>query len=396
MRKVVWTPPPGLRLNQGRMNHPSFGHPLAQAHTVVTRTPDERQYMHDPVLALLPGGTLIAACTCIVRPQCLGKDDIPGTGTVSILRSRDQGRTWQTVHVQPGAQGAPFFHGGRLYLFSQPNRFDGIWFSASDNEGETWTEPVRVLDGPYWTCLPPAIVRDGTLYWAVSEQFNRIAVTACDLRKGILDPAAWRISPVVEMPLPAELDPGLFPGRIGMRCLEGNVVDVGGHLRILARPILDSQGTANIAAGFAIEDKDGKLDLRFTQFYGLPGGQCKFHIVYDEREKMFWMASNLPTNSQNLLNWSHEHFTYAPGNERRFLFLWYGLDAHNWFPAGCIAAARKTQQSFMYPSLAIDGEDLAILSRTAVDSGHLHDADQVTFHRLENFRRLALDLRPAI
>ena len=68
----------------------------------------------------------------------------------------------------------------------------------------------------------------------------------------------------------------------------------------------------------------------------------------------------------------------------------YSLDALNWIPAGCIAKADKSSQSFMYPVLAIDGDDLVVLARTARDSKDYHDADLATFHRVREFRSLAM------
>ena len=53
-------------------------------------------------------------------------------------------------------------------------------------------------------------------------------------------------------------------------------------------------------------------------------------------------------------------------------------------------------QSFMYPSMVIDGDDIALLSRTGRDSGDYHDADLATFHRVRNFRFLAMDIRPKL
>jgi len=56
----------------------------------------------------------------------------------------------------------------------------------------------------------------------------------------------------------------------------------------------------------------------------------------------------------------------------------------------------KLRQSFMYAAPLIDGDDLLILSRTSRDGRDQHDADLCTFHRLRCFRRLALDLYPAV
>jgi hypothetical protein len=173
------------------------------------------------------------------------------------------------------------------------------------------------------------------------------------------------------------------------------------HLRVLTRCVIDHYGTAGMAAVFDIEENGEKPRLTFTQLYPVPGGQGKFFIVYDERSKLYWMASNLPANTQD--------WVPAPcnlrGNDRRFLMLWYACDALNWFPAGCIARTERLSESFMYPVMLVDGDDLAILARTTKDyqSGRLaaaralngnHDANMMTFHRVRNFRSLAMNIMP--
>ena len=74
--------------------------------------------------------------------------------------------------------------------------------------------------------------------------------------------------------------------------------------------------------------------------------------------------------------------------------LLYGLDGLNWFQAGCVAQAPKISQSFMYAAPVIDGDDLAIVCRSSIAAPHQHDADYATFHRVRDFRRLALNLFP--
>jgi hypothetical protein len=187
-----------------------------------------------------------------------------------------------------------------------------------------------------------------------------------------------------------------------MRCLEGNVVNVGGRLLVIARAVINRYATANMAAVFDVTREGRTLKLTFTQLYPVPGGQCKFHIVWDERSQLFWMASNYPTNSLGL--YSDPELKLPPGKpawqslreDRRLLMLSYSLDALNWLPACSIAKAEKMTQSFMYPSMVIDGDDITLLSRTGRDSGDYHDADLATFHRVRNFRSLAMDIRPKL
>ena len=182
--------------------------------------------------------------------------------------------------------------------------------------------------------------------------------------------------------------------------MEGKVVGVGGKLLVSARAVINRYGTANMGAVFDLSRNGRKLDLTFRQLYPIPGGQCKFHILYDEPSQMFWMASNFPTNSQDLIHATERFPNAYPGGrrsvreDRRIMMLLYSLDALNWFPAGCIAKAEKLNQSFMYPSMVIDGDDVAVLSRTGRDSGDYHDADVATFHRVRNFRSLAMDIFP--
>ena len=89
------------------------------------------------------------------------------------------------------------------------------------------------------------------------------------------------------------------------------------------------------------------------------------------------MTSNLPTK---------------PRDERRILALFYGLDPLCWFQAGIIVKGPSTSYAFNYTTPLIDGDDLLIVSRTSC-ADH-HDNDRVTFHRLRDFRSLAVDLRP--
>ncbi|WP_127583290.1 sialidase family protein [Paenibacillus koleovorans] len=390
---------------------PTMAQPLAQDYSVVARIAADDPpglYFLSNAFTRLPSGTFVAALPRTIRhsPKATGiKLDISdkaSVGGVTVSRSTDSGETWQIVSLVPFPETveiALFAYGNKLYMFIGP-RAEGpgrLLVAVSEDEGASWSVPVEVLNGPHqWYCThqQSMVVRSGRLYWAVSERCRKLAVVSCELEKGALDPEAWRVSDTEEMPIPPELNPGLFQGP-SMRCLEGNVIQIGSRLRVMARAVIDRQGTANMAAVFDLQDEDGKLKLTFTQFYPLPGGQCKFYMVYDEPSRLYWMASNLPANSQNALRLEYdEASTGMPGNDRRFLMLWYACDALNWFPAGCIARAEKLTQSFMYPSLIIDGDHLAVLSRTCLHSGHFHDADLATFHYVRDFRSLAMNIWP--
>ena len=158
--------------------------------------------------------------------------------------------------------------------------------------------------------------------------------------------------------------------------------------------------TSNICAICDLVDDGKKLHLKFTQFSSMPGGQHKFHIIYDDVSRLFWSPVNLATDSQNSQGLAHKlwkmRWHSGMGNERRFLMLYYSLDALNWFQACCIAMSTKPLQSFMYAAPLVDGDDMLILSRTSKNGRNQHDADLITFHRIRDFRSLALNLFPEL
>ena len=377
--------------------------PLAQDYKVVEEVADStRSFFVNPGFAQLPSGSFVGVAARDPRQRPPAGTTGPGSDVV-VSRSGDRGQTWKEVACLPMKElvGTTLFvHERRLYLLIAPKHIPkGVFrVAASDDEGRTWTAPVDVSTGPhswYGGHQQGMVIHDGKLYVAVSEMFKRMAVLSCDLKQGIMRPESWRVSNVSEMPIPAELSAGLFPGE-GLRCLEGNVVLVNGRLRVLARAVIDRNGTSNMAAVFDVKDEAGRLGLDFSQLYPLPGGQCKFFTVFDPESQLFWMASNPVANSQYWVNPELTTQSRLPGNDRRFLMLSYASDGLNWFPAGCIAAAQSLKQSFHYPCMVIDGADLAVLSRTSVNSGDYHDSDLLTFHRVRDFRSLAMDIWPRV
>lgn len=54
----------------------------------------------------------------------------------------------------------------------------------------------------------------------------------------------------------------------------------------------------------------------------------------------------------------------------------------------------KISQSFMNARPVIDGNDLAIIARSSIHAPNQCDADHGTFHRVKNFRSLALKITP--
>ena len=387
------------------MNNPNV-QPLAQDFVVAAQVPDPKLYFfHDPNLTRLDDGTLL-----IAAPQWGRRDKDVGR-SLRILRSDDSGRTWQEMPTLPYEEGRPFVVSGRLLMFVQERTHKDFQIVSSDDRGLTWTDPQTVLEGPIWNISTSQVIRPDALYWAMDYDSTGIdykgkVMVRLDTGMSPLDPEAWSVSNVVGAPeVPDSLTRSLFPvdnrpqvfggWRSPLVWLEPNTVEVAGRIRVFVRPVIDENATANMAA--VLDYDPDTNELSFTQFASWPGGQCKFFIIHDQPQTMYWMFSNLVTNSQDLLGWGERmrdtKYSGGPGNERRWLFLHYSIDCLNWFPAGCVARwPDRVHRSFMYPSAVVDGDDMVVLSRTSRDAENQHDADLCTIHRVRNFRDLAMDL----
>ena len=78
-----------------------------------------------------------------------------------------------------------------------------------------------------------------------------------------------------------------------------------------------------------------------------------------------------------------------PNNERRRLQLHFSKDMVNWCFAGLVAVGPVEKASRHYASMAVDGNDLVVLSRSGDERAKSpHDGNLITFHRIENFRGL--------
>lgn len=379
----------------------SRAEPLAQDYTVVFHNADRERYVEGPGLVRLDDGALIAVVPVVPREEW-SKERRQTQSTTHILKSADGGKTWQALADLPFYSAAPWTHRGSLYLFAnKPGpptaRNEDLLILRSDDGGKTWSEPVTLFKGNYWNCHTAMVQRDDRIYWAIDDlalgSKRGPRLVAGDLTGDVLDPKAWRISEPVRFPGAPE---AMFDPKFAKQSdqyLEPNVIEVNGRLRVLSTVKIKRQTTSNVCAVLDASDDGAKLDLKFTRYNSMPGGNLKFCVLWDDASKLFWATSNLPADSENTINVKQDNFRGSAG-DRRFLMLHYSLDALNWFPAGCIAAAPKISQSFMYARPVIDGEDLAIICRSSVNAPNQHDADYATFHRVRDFRKLAMNLRP--
>ncbi len=387
--------------------------PLAADYTIIHRRENPRTYVEGCGMIVLEDGAILAVVPVVPRGGIPKK----GPTEINFVRSDDGGQTWQKVSQLPYYSAVPFLHDGRLYcfLFSMGTKFrnDDLYLAASDDGGRSWTDPVVIFAGNYWTCQTNMVRRDGRLYWAVDDlrkpdhsRHRSPRGIVGDLAADLLDPASWRMSNFVPFPgVPREFKRSDYDAKrldiwdMPDHWLEADVVEVGGQLRLLATVKSQAQTTPNLCGVCDLEDDGTDLKMAFRQFYPMAGGQLKFAMVRDEPSRMFWATANLVVDPQESQNWFRRaraagRYSGSGGNDRRLLMLMYSIDALNWFQAGCIAQADLLRQSFMYGTPVVAGDDLLVISRTSLEAPDQHDADVATFHRVRNFRSLALNLVP--
>lgn len=309
---------------------------------------------------------------------------------LQFYRSEDRGENWKKLQGGSYFCAGTLFRQGKILYFlgtgpgEMPENCEGFRIIRSEDEGRNWSDPVDLFKGeqPY-QAAGSYVVRDGKLYWCFVRAWNIPSMTATtyviagDLSRDLCDPAAWRISNAVRNP---GAPPHMTVGDGHGNWLEGNVVEVNGKLRVCWRYQINGYATNGIGAICSFEDDGTSLSYKFEQFYPLPGAQNHFHIVHDPVSKLYWMTTNLPTQS--------------PVNERRILSLYCSFDALNWLPATYVIIWPSIRQSSNYCGLLIDGEDLLVAARTSRNGRDCHDNDLTTFHRVKNFRALASPLMP--
>lgn len=391
-----------------------------QDYSVIYRQENNDYYVEGSGMVRLDADTFIAVVPVVPRGgtftgEALKKERVRASVT-NIVKSVDGGKTWETVSALPYYSAAPWVYGETLYLFANKGgyqyRNDDFLLLCSKDAGHSWSEPVTLFEGHFWNAHTAMVIKDEKLYWATDDlsfgphRGPRLVVG--DLTGDIMDAKSWQMSnPVPFLGVPETLvNPQFADFHRRSLYLEPNVILRGGKIQVLATVKPKGQRTTGLCAVFDTERADGEYRLSFSHYHPMPGGQLKFFVTWDEESKLFWAAVNLPVDGEDIYMFDNEFEEksmpdqrggcryFTGGNDRRFLMLMYGADGLNWFQAGCIARADKIWQSFMYPAIVIDGGDLCVIARSSINALNRHDADHATFHRITNFRELAMDLYP--
>jgi len=367
-----------------------------------------KTYLGSPSIVRLPGGDLL------VTHDYFG----PGAartpegewGLTSVYRSSDDGRTWANVnHLMGSFWGGLFLHGGSVYLLGISQEYGSVVIRRSEDGGLTWTHPSERRCGllcrggprrepPNYHCAPvPVLHAGGRLYRAIEDcdpcvwgSGFRCAVISADEDADLLDAGSW----VMSNRLPYE--PAWTPPTWGHvdrpGWLEGNVVqtpsgELWNVLRFNSAPTVDQAAIVKVEEGGAHLTFDPRAG-----FVDFPGGMSKFTIRRDPGTGLYLTLSNNSTDpafatQRNVLS------LHASADLVRWRHVRTLLEDDSGLPWG--ESVRLT--GFQYVDWQFDGEDIIYVVRMAYRGAHnFHDANRVTFHRLEGFRGLLSRCPPAV
>ena len=347
-------------------------------------------YIGSPGIAVLPNGDYIA------------KHDEHGphstensTAVTQIYKSSDRGATWSHLATVKGIYWASIFvHRDVLYLMGTSKYHGDTVISRSKDGGKTWTSPSDkrsglLLDGAMYHCAPvPVVVHQGRIWRAMEDAMGpagrrghfRSFMMSAPVDDDLLSADSWTCSNRLGV------DPNWLGGKF-TGWLEGNaVVTPQGHIVNILR--VDYRPKGGKAAIVEISD-DGKkatfdIDRDFIDF---PGGCKKFTIRHDPISERYWTLSNavLP-----------RHRKYNPERARNAVVLMSSGNLRDWTMHCVVLYHPDTDRhAFQYIDWLFDGDDLIVASRTAYGQGERaafrqHDANHLTFHRIERFRDLTM------
>ncbi len=413
--------------------------PLADKFVKIYESPNPKEvYCYSPGIARCPTGRLIA--TMDLGGPGVGK--LPGIKRKhgrwlwrgKVFSSDDHGKTWVHRVDFPFMHARPFVAGDSVYVLGHMGDLRVI---RSDDAGETWTEAKALTTGQSWHQAPCNVhYANGCVYLVMERRPTKVIRTwpvgelAPVLMRGKIgtdltqrenwtfaselvfrdvvkaDDIDWFGVPFYKVDPVKGRTIAPRRGCAPMGWLETNVVQIvdpdhtwydpkGKTFHLWMRAHTGGTGLAAIAK--VVEKDDGSMTTTIETvpsgkrvvWVPCPGGQMKFHILYDEVTKLYWLLSSQATDSMTRAEKLPANRYNLPNNERHRLQLHFSKNCIDWCFACLVAVGGSAKQGRHYASMVIDGEDLHVLSRSGDERAKsAHDGNFISFHTINGFRGL--------
>lgn len=349
----------------------------------------EGKYIGSPCICILPDGTYLAS-----------HDEFGPNSTelvsakVNIFSSSDKGKSWKQIARLDGQYWSTMFVlNGHLYIIGPQKNHGNLVIRRSDDGGYTWTIPTNsktgiILTGQYHTAPVPVVIHNGRVWRAIEnaaspdkrwpQRYSAMIISA-RINSDLLKAKSWRQTNFIR-------SDSTWMNNHMNGWLEGNAVVApdGSMLDILRSEIGKSPTEYAAYVHISKNGKKATFDPN-TGFVKFPGGRKKFTIRYDNRSKLYWTLSN--PNFMQVPQWKHY-------SVRNMLVLSSSPDLNNWTMHKMILFhPERLHHAFQYIDWLVENNDIIFVSRTAFDDSTggahtFHDANFLTFHRIENFRDL--------
>ena len=336
------------------------------------------QYVGSPSIAILPNGAYVAS------HDLFGRGSSQDTsGVTKVYRSSDRGATWTPAATLEGQFWSKVFvHNGGLFIFGYTAKGGNIVIRKSTDGGYTWTLPIDgesglLKSGRYGGTPNRPVIYEGRLWIGQSTRLMSAPVDS-----NLLKAASWTLSKTVSQ------DTSWLSGRFKFWS-EGQVTASPAEGVVLLPKVNQLPYTALLRA-------ETPRSLHFDpylDFVDLPGGEKKFGAAYDAVSGRYYVCNNpvLPAHKDD---W---RLREKPGMIRNTAALLSSKDLYHWNVEKIFLYSPDLyHEAFQYLNFEFDGDDLAVISRTAFVVGRHkpprgHDSNLMTFHRIRDFRTVSPD-----